>query len=451
MVRDRCFVIGCSVASLFLFGQFSSARQAEVHVPASESIADGEGDSQSAQSPGVIRFNFKGASFDQVLDFFSRATGLPIVREADVPEGKLDYLSPETYELADALRVLNIILQAKGVMLRVDDDMLYLQKLTEMQRENIPTFIGELPGEVTADQIITVVKPLNIALAKPLAEKLAMMVASYGSVAAMEQQNSLIITETAAQVRRLLKIIDQLDREDPEGAIEIFKIRHAKATDLMESLKALMSRKVEKFVIDQKGKQVKIEEESMPGLSITADERTNSIIAKGVQSRLDKLREMIELLDVPETNGTRTMRTIMLGALGPADAVAKLNLLYATMPEPERPTVIPLDDVGKITIIGAESAINEGVRLLREMDGADIELISDARSIAVIELEHAKPGDVITALKGLLNGRQLSTIKLVAGPDGGSVIISGRDSDVGAVRAVMSALDLPAQIDRQVL
>ena len=242
MVRERLssMVVVCLTSVVIsmapAFGQDEDAT-----ADGSQAIADGQG----PQSAETIRFNFKGATFDQVIDFFSRVTGLPIVREADMPTGTLDYLSPESYELPEALRVLNIILQSKGVMLRTSDDMLYLQKLTEMQKEDIPTFIGELPSDITPDQIITVVRPLEIALAKPLGEKLATMVASYGSVTVMEQQNSLVITETAAQVRRLLMIIGELDRDDPEGAVELYRVKHAKATELMEPLKALLSQRVE--------------------------------------------------------------------------------------------------------------------------------------------------------------------------------------------------------------
>ena len=107
----------------------------------------------------TIRFSFKGATYDQVLDFFSRNTGLPVVKETDVPQGTLDYLAPEAYPISKALEVLNILLQAKGVMLRVDDDMLYLQKLEDMARENIATYVDELPDDVRPNDIVTVVRP----------------------------------------------------------------------------------------------------------------------------------------------------------------------------------------------------------------------------------------------------------------------------------------------------
>ncbi|MHC4129793.1 MAG: secretin N-terminal domain-containing protein, partial [Planctomycetota bacterium] len=449
-VRLPAALLAAAAVALVSFGASASDPADAAPDPSGDAAAAAGDGANAADEPVVIRFNFKGATFDQVIDFFSRSTGLPVVREADVPQGTLDYMAPEAYTLDEALDILNIILQAKGVALRVSDDMLYLQKLEDMQREDIPVFVGELPAQVGDNEIITVVRPLNIALAKPLAEKLAFMVATYGSVTAMEQQNSLVITETAGQVRRILTIVDTLDREDPEGVVEFFSLRHAKAEELMGSLKALLSQKVEKYVIDQKGKQVKIEEESMPGLSLSADARTNSIIAKGIQSRIDKLREAIVLLDVPAVGDGRALRTFALARLAPQEAAAKLNQLYAKLPEDQRPTVLALDDLGKITVVGSTSAINEASGLLDEIDGGEAVPREAQRSIAVVALAHAEPDAVAAAAKSLLNGRQLVALKMVPGPDRRSLIVAGTSTDVEAVRALVPVLDQPPHVDRTV-
>ena len=108
----------------------------------------------------LIQFNFKKATFEQVIEFFSRMTGLPVIWQCPAPEGTLDYISPGGYQRDEALRVLNMVLQSKGVMLRVSKDNLFLQKLDQMQREDVPTFVGKIPADITADQIVTVVRPL---------------------------------------------------------------------------------------------------------------------------------------------------------------------------------------------------------------------------------------------------------------------------------------------------
>jgi type II secretion system protein D len=406
-----------------------------------------------------IRLCFKGATFEQVVEFFSRVTSLPVIWQSPSPEGTLDFVSEENYDLPGALRVLNIILQSKGVMLRVSDDMLYLQALDQMQKQDIPTFVGTLPSDpdITPEQIVTLVRPLKMAMAKPLAEKLASMVAAYGAVTAIEQSNSLVITETAANVQRLLTIIDQLDQDDPEGAVEVFTIRHARAAELMTPggpLKALLSQKIEKFVINQQGQQVKIEEEQMPGLSISADERTNSIIAKGQQAKVDKLRQAIALLDVPSPGGggvgalaNRTIATHRVARTTPAVAAQRLNQLYQSVAERERPAVIALDDASKVMIIGSDAAVAEGGRLILELEG---ETAAEEPHMAVIVLEHASPAGVIAAINGLLDRQRQSTLKLVAGPDGQSIIAAGSSDDVEGVKAIVPLLDRQVAADQEV-
>ncbi|MCH8314363.1 MAG: hypothetical protein IIA64_00185, partial [Planctomycetes bacterium] len=446
-------ILTFSVASTVHAWQNDPSAAGEIPPPAAQAQdATNPPGNPAADEPALIRFNFKGATLDQVIDFFSRASGLPVIKETDVPDRRLDYLDPKGYTVPEALEVLNTILQANGVMLRVSENMLYLQKLTEMQREALPLFVGQVPQDVAPNEIITVVFPLNIAMAKPLAEKLAMMVAEYGSVAAMEQQNSLVITETAAQVRRLLLIVQELDRENPEDTVEIFPIKHAKAKDLMEPLKALMSKRIEKYVTDPKGKQVKTTEESMPGLSISFDERTNTIIAKGVRARIEKLRETIALLDVPAIGpgSGRTVRTFQLVQLAPSQAVTRLNQLYATLPEDQRPAIIPLDEVGKITIVGTDAAMAEAEALLSEIDGGITRTPQPQRSIAAIPLQYADPNALADAVRSLLNGRQAIATKLVPGPDGRTLIVSGLVEDVAAVKALLTVLDTQIKIDRQV-
>ena len=95
----------------------------------------------------------------------------------------------------------------------------------------------------------------------------------------------------------------------------------------------------------------------MTGLNISFDDRTNAIIAKGVQSQIDKLKEAILLLDVPTSAGARMVHSFSLLRLAPQDALGKLRELFAKLPEPERPTLLALDEVGKVTLVGTQQAI----------------------------------------------------------------------------------------------
>jgi len=359
-----------------------------------------------------LRFNFKGQTYDQILDWFSRMTGYPIVREVEVPTGGVDYIYPGEYTLPQALETLNVLLQTRGVMLRVEGERLFLQKLDDMKRENVPTFVGTIPATITDDQIVTVVVPLLNARATPVAEQLKNLVAAYGSVTPLEQQNAIVIVETAAQVRRLQKILGEIDQQDVENIVEFIPLRFAKAPAMLKSLTALMGERVIEYVINAAdGKRTKLEENRVSGLVLAADERTNAIVARGTRSKIEQVKETIALLDVaadevasngPRTasKGVRTIRTVTLERQTPAAARAKLEQLYAALPPDRRPTIVAFEDTNRVALAGDPNAVAEGEQILRELEG-DGAKPRDPRETRLISLTAAKASDLVASLDAI--------------------------------------------------
>jgi type II secretory pathway component GspD/PulD (secretin) len=417
-----------------------------------------------------VRFNFKGQTYDQILDYFSRVTGLPIVRECEVPKGTVDYIYPKDYTLDEALRTLNVLLQTQNVMLRDEGTRLFLQKLDDMKRENVPTFVGQVPASVGDEEIVTVVLPLLNAQAKPVAEQLKGLVATYGSVTALEQQNSVLIVETAAQIRRLQRIIDELDRQDVENVIELLPVRFTKASTLITSLQALMGERVVEYVI-QDGKRQKIEENRVAGLMLAADDRTNAIIARGPRAKIESVKQTIELLDVPiadsaapTASGGRGMKTFSVEKVKADAAKQRLEQLFAGYPADKKPTIVALPEAERVTVVGDLGSIDDAERFIGEMEGFDPariaaqkragattrERLRGDRAIAAIELQSASPEAILAAARSLLSKRQQDEVTLVAGPDGRTILVGGDSADIAGIRAIVETLDRPANVDRQV-
>ncbi len=425
----------------------------------------------ASQASGTrLRFNFKGQTYDQILDYFSRTTGYPIVREIDVPKGTVDYIYPKEYTLDEAIQTLNVLLQTQNCMLRVEGGRMFLQKLDDMKRENVPTFIGTVPSQVTDDTIVTVVMPLLNAQAKPVAEQLKNLVATYGSVTALEQQNSILLVETAAQVRRLQRIIDEIDRKDVENLIEFIPIRHARSADLLKSLQALMGERVVEYVVNPAdGKRTKIEENRVAGLVVAADDRTNAIVARGSRAKIDQLKQTIELLDVPVAGGAeptaaggRGMKTFSVSKVKAPVAKERLEQLFAGYPAEKKPTVVALPEAERVTIVGDLGSIDDAERFIAEMEGFDPskqpakpsatvrDRLRGDRAVAALELESASPEAILAAAKSLLSKRQQDEISLVAGPDGRTILVAGDSTDIAGIRAIVETLDRPANVERQV-
>lgn len=445
-------IIGTLCSALWFVGSPAAASAS------SEVLQDETSETEVIKTDGLddsieVRFNFKDQTWDEIIDFFSRSTGLPVVRETEVPSGTVTYIYPEPYPLPEALETLNILLQTQGVMVRREHDRLYLQKLSEMQRENIPTFVGKLPSEITDDQIVTILIPLVNATPSTIAEQLANLVASYGSVTALPRQNAVIVVETAAQIRRIQKIIDEIDREDVENILEYIAIRHSTATEMVKSLTSLMSERVVKYVVNAKGKQIKVEDEELPGLKITSDERTNAIIAKGTRARIDQLKETILLLDVPQgsVGGSRMMRTVSVRRVTPQTAATKLREFFASVPAESRPTVVPLDDVDKITIVGESGLVEDGIRLLSDLeDLSDGSLSASRQATELLAITHGTPESVINAIKPMLGSRTSRNLLLLPGPDGASIIVTGPSAEIARVRGILDLIDRPSSVDKAV-
>jgi type II secretion system protein D len=430
-----------------------------------------EGAAREQAAAGVrLRFNFKGQTYDQILDYFSRTTGYPIVRETEVPKGTVDYIYPKDYTLDEAIQTLNVLLQTQNCMLRVEGGRMFLQKLDDMKRENVPTFVGTVPSGVTDDTIVTVVLPLLNAQAKPVAEQLKNLVATYGSVTALEQQNSILLVETAAQVRRLQRIIDEIDRKDVENLIEFIPIRFARSSELLKSLQALMGERVVEYVVNPAdGKRTKIEENRVAGLVVASDDRTNAIVARGSRAKIDQLKQTIDLLDVPVAGGAeptaaggRGMRTFSVAKVKAPVAKERLEQLFAAYPADRKPTIVALPEAERVTIVGDLGSIDDAERFIAEMEGFDPakqpakpgatvrERLRGDRAVAALELESASPEAILAAAKALLSKRQQDEISLVAGPDGRTILVAGDSADIAGIRAIVETLDRPANVERQV-
>jgi general secretion pathway protein D len=110
-----------------------------------------------------------------------------------------------------------------------------------MPREsNLPTVINGR-GKMS-EQVITRVfrlKHLDASIVGPTV--LIPLMPSYANVAAYAPSNSLIITDTGANIERLAKIIRELDQPDTEGLIEIVPLVNSSAEDLAKILNEVMS------------------------------------------------------------------------------------------------------------------------------------------------------------------------------------------------------------------
>jgi general secretion pathway protein D len=154
----------------------------------------------------------------------------------------------------------------------------------------------QMPGPLTtdnaaADDIITQVVAVNNIGAAQLVPILRPLIPQYGHLAAHPGSNMLIISDRAANVDRILRIIRRID-QSTDDEIEVVALQHASATEVVRVLTALT--------------QAPRADGVPVTTSLIADARTNSVLIGGDKTARLRLRALIAHLDTPLEDGGDT-------------------------------------------------------------------------------------------------------------------------------------------------
>ncbi len=404
-----------------------------------------------------IRFNFDGVPFEQVLDFFSREAGLPVIREAAVPEGTLKFISGRDFALGEALEVFNYSLRAHGVRLVHEADFLYLRSMEGAATDARPVAPSELAdlSEVDPSAYLTTYIPLNNALASAVIEQIKPLVRAPGLVLAIENQNLLLLVETAAQCQRLYEVITQIDLIRPTDVVmEVVPLRFSQVSPLVATLKGLIPEREQIMVMDKNQNARLIDDVSKPALKIQADTRINAVVAVGPTTRMPVVKELIAMLDAPEgsesAGGGVRMQAYEVVGVTPDEASRQIDALFKALPDLRKPTVRPLASVGRVMIVGTPEQIMQARALLDVIDPNAGEGVRGDRAARVIELEHLNPDKAMQIAVRLLTPRQNAVLKYVAAPSGKGLLVVGPAGDVDALEQLLGGLDVAPEIRQEV-
>ncbi|MBL8763993.1 MAG: hypothetical protein JNM07_06970 [Phycisphaerae bacterium] len=405
-----------------------------------------------------IAFTFKDTPWSGVVDFLARQTGIPVIKEAELPPTPVTYISGREYTLDEAIDVLNRMLWMHGLQIRRQSNYLFVTKLEDAKAVS-EQFIGKVPDTVGDATMVTVVVPLSNAQAGPLTEQIKPLMSKFGGLTALVQQNALVLVDSAAQVRRLRGIIDEVDAKPlTEQEFKLFPLRFAQSDVVLGALRGLMAEKRTTVIVDPNGQTRQVQDTNTPGLNIQADARTNSIVAVGPGSKLRVLEQVVAMLDKPEGEvGVREMMTFQLRGVTAEEAARQLGALYAKDPERVKPTILPIAAQSKIAVVGGVGQLAAAAQLVAEIDpgslsgpGAPPAVALPEDRAVVIPLKHAAPQGAIGVLSRLLSPRQTALVRYAATPDGKGLIVTGPAAEVAQVQQLLAGLDAPSDTDREV-
>lgn len=184
----------------------------------------------AADKNANLRLNFRGVPLEMVLDYLSEAAGFTIVLETPV-SGKVDVWNNQPVTKTEAVNLLNTVLAKNGFTALQNGRTLTIVKSDDAKKRNIPVKAGADPEAIPrSDEIVTQIIPVRYINATQVTKDLQPLLPASATLTANEAGNSLVITDTQANIHRMAEIIKALDSSG--GGIasnRVFKLQFADA------------------------------------------------------------------------------------------------------------------------------------------------------------------------------------------------------------------------------
>ncbi len=285
--------------------------------------ADGATDANSAETRTGTRTNgglvlsFQDASLQSVLEFLSEEAGLIVVNDV-VLDDRINVVSHRPVSLEEAIDLLNTLLKEQGYTAILRERLLRIVDIDDAARENIPVSYGNDPNAIPmTDRIVTHIIPIRYAGVEDLARDIEPLIGSgFSELSANESSNSLILTDTQANIRRIVEIVQAVDQSISSVTdVEVFRLQFADAQDTARLIEDVfqesgpseaetLGRSIQQRFGGGRGGGGNDEETQTAQASevkASADERTNSVVVSASSDIMEVIRSMITELDADST------------------------------------------------------------------------------------------------------------------------------------------------------
>lgn len=188
-----------------------------------------------------VKLNFQDAPLQTVLEYLSETAGLTVISDEPIIDGRMTVISRQPIPLNEAVSLINSILKEKSLTTVLNGKVLKVVTLDKAKQESIPVLSGRNPDAIVAgDDIVTYVIPVSYVTARALRENLQTLIPEYASLEANEDGNALIITDTTANIKRLMKIVLALDTHMASVTeIRVFRLTNADARSAADMINTM--------------------------------------------------------------------------------------------------------------------------------------------------------------------------------------------------------------------
>ena len=265
--------------------------------------------------------NFDNADVEIVIQAAAEIVGFNYVLAPTARGRKITVQTVGKISSDEVFAVLLTILDVNGLAAVRSGNLYRIIPREGAPQTSVKTLVGrEVGAALPSDEVVTQIVPLQFINAQDAVTLLRPFVPAQGAIAAHRETNLLILTDTAANIRRLLDVLKLVDVEVALNELQIIPLKHADAQELAQILAQL-------FASGRLGAAP-----TVPGLPapppppagalpppppaapgapaadrplIVPERRSNSLVVHARKQDMETIRRLVERLDVDIYGGQR--------------------------------------------------------------------------------------------------------------------------------------------------
>ncbi|RVU84048.1 type II secretion system protein GspD [Leucothrix sargassi] len=274
------------------------------------------GASSSIQAQSY-NLNLRDGDLQAFVSLISTATGKNFVLDKQVRGQKITIITGREIDEDQLYDTFLSVLQLHGLAAVETGEIIKIIPANKSKYQAVPvvpdpTGIEEIDKKrkyQEPDALVTrVIRAKHVPVAN-MVPILRPMISPTGHLQGYTPSNSILVTDTVANISKLEKIVRQMDSPD-EDEMEVVILRFASAPQLVKTIQGLQG------TTQQKGVVLKYR--------VSADEQTNSLLVSGSRSGRQQVKDIVRRLDRPKIKTAEESTQVVYLRYAKAEDLAKV-------------------------------------------------------------------------------------------------------------------------------
>ena len=246
--------------------------------------------------------DFPDAPLKDIVRAISKLANKNFILDRKIENRRITIISPAAVTKQEAYNAFLSALYMNDLTIVTMGSFLKVIEAKSALQSNIRVFVGDYAPP--SEEIITLIYPLKYLSAEDIQRFLVDLVPRNGRITSYPNTNSLVMTDTGLNLRRIIAILKSVDVPGHEDQLESIPIRFANAkgiatliTDILEAQAGGRNR--------TGANRNNVQRTRGGGIitRIVPDERTNSLVVLANGRGVQELKSLISKLDTPDAAG----------------------------------------------------------------------------------------------------------------------------------------------------